>query len=519
MCSTSATLQKGTNMQRSWLIALFLLSITAQPARAQFEKLAVSIPSTANAIALLDAKALFDSPLAAKEGWKEKYDRAFACGLCAIPPSAERMILAADIDYEHVQPAWELVVADLTDTRTAAMIARASKGVLDPIGSVPAVALRDDSYVVEFGQKRVGAMAPANRQAVARWLRETQSRSTPALSGYLKGSLVASEKSQIVIAFDLEDAIPPEVIQAKLAASDTLAAKKIDVKSVAKTLQGIRGLAVEIAVSDVATGRLRVHFHGDASPLVPVALPLLTEILNDLGARVPDVDGWQVTSDPQRITFHGPLTTAGMRRVLTLIDAPTSAILASEPKEPGESGEGSVKAYASQQYYRSLMSIVEDLRDESKKSVTLGQNALWFDKWARRIDKMPILNVDEELPATFAASASTAPSRTPRSPPRTIPTTPTGSTSTRNTEPSAPASVPKASFPRATPSKPSRTKPPKYGKYSPNATKSLSSFAGPRSARARTRMRREMSPFSKSCFSHPHLSRDLLSFQNRTVWS
>ncbi|HVX11610.1 MAG TPA: hypothetical protein VHC22_10550 [Pirellulales bacterium] len=384
-------------MQRSWVIVLFLLSIAAQPARAQFEKLAVSIPSSANAIALLDVKSLFGSPLAAREGWKDKYDRAFASGLCAIPPFAERMILSADIDYEHMQPAWESVVVDLADARTTAMIARATKGVLDPIGNVPAVALRDDSYVVEFGQKKLGAMAPANRQAVARWLREIQARSVPALSAYLKGSLVASEKSQIVMAFDLEDAIPPEVIQAKLATSETLATKKVDVNAVAKALAGMRGVAVEIAVSDVATGRLRVHFRGDASPLVPVALPLLTEILNDLGARVADVEDWQVTSDPQRITFHGPLTTPGMRRVLALIDSPTSAILASEPKEPTESGSGSAKAAASQQYYRSLMSIIEDLRTEAKEAKTFGQNALWFDKWARRIDKMSIQNVDQDL--------------------------------------------------------------------------------------------------------------------------
>ena len=368
-----------------------------QPARAQFEPLAASVPSSANSIALVDVKRLFDSPLAAKEGWGDKYDRAFASGLCAIPPFTDRLILAAEIDYEHLQPKWELAVAELADARTAAMIARTSKGVLDPIGKLPAVAIRDDSYIVELGSKRLGAMAPANRQAVARWLRETQSRSTPALSTYLKGSLIASEKSQIVVAFDLEDAIPPEVIRANLAASETLAAKKVDLDAAAKALAALRGLAVEVGVSDAASGRLRLHFSGDAGPLAPVAQPLLLEILGDLGAYIADIENWKVTAERERITFEGSLSTAGMRRVLALVDSPTSAILTSDNQQANKHSEGSAQAYATQQYYRSLTSILEDLRAEGKTSKTLAQNGMWFDKWARRIDRMPIQNVDPEL--------------------------------------------------------------------------------------------------------------------------
>ena len=388
------------------LLPMFALA-AGPPAHAQFEPLAASVPSSANAVALVDVKRLFDSPLAAKEGWKEKYDRAFASGLCAIPPFTDRMVLAAEIDYEHMQPRWELAVADLADSRTAAMIARTSKGVLDPIGNLPAVAIRDDSYVVELDAKRLGAMAPANRQAVARWLREIQSRTSPALSAYLKGSLVASDTSQIVIAFDLEEAVPPEVIRAKLAASESLAAKKVDIEAAAKALASVRGLALEVAVSDVASGRLRVHFGGDATPLAPVAHPLLLEILGDLGARIADVESWKVTTEPQRITFNGPLTTAGMRRVLALVDSPTSAILTSEKQPRPQTSQGSAKAFASQQYFRSLMSVLDDLRAEGKTLKTIGQNGMWFDKWARRIDRMPIRNVDPEL-LDFGRAVSTA---------------------------------------------------------------------------------------------------------------
>ena len=145
--------------------------------------------------------------------------------------------------------------------------------LIDPIGNVPAVALRDDSYLAELGPKRLGAMAPANRQAVARWLRDVQSRTAPGLSPYLNGSLVASDQSQIVMAFDLEDAVPPDIIRAKLASSAAIASKKIDVDAATKALRSIRGLAVEVAVTNGAFGRLRVHFSGDCSVMKMTAIP------------------------------------------------------------------------------------------------------------------------------------------------------------------------------------------------------------------------------------------------------
>jgi hypothetical protein len=371
--------------------------VAVRPTYAQFEPLAAKVPSTANAITLLDAKRLLDSPLAAREGWKDKYEKAFASGLVAIPPNAVRMILAAELDYEFMKPRWELVIADLTEGRSVAQIARLTKGTLDQIGDVPAVSLRDDSYVVELGSKRLGAMAPANRQAVARWLREVQSRMAPELSAYLKGSLVASDQSQIVMAFDLDDAIPPDVIRAKLASSAAIASKKVDVEAATKALAGVRGLAVEVAVTDGAFGRLRVHFDGDASALVPVALPLLLEILGDLGARLDDVERWKVTAEPQRISFNGPLSTDGMKRVFSLIDSPTLAILASDPSQEARSSQPTAQAYASQQYFKSLSAVLDDVRTESKEAKTFGQNALWFDKWSRRIDRLPIVNVDSDL--------------------------------------------------------------------------------------------------------------------------
>jgi hypothetical protein len=385
-------------MAVSFAIAAAYSLALAHPAAAQFEELAAQIPASANAIVLLDGQRLLASPLAAREAWKEKYEQAFASGLVSIAPDTQKLVLAAQLDYEYLRPQWEVAVAQVGRPRAAAEIARLTKGTLDPIGDTPAVALRDNAYAIELGPKRVAAMAPANRQSVARWLREISGRTVPALSPYLKATLVASQQSAIVVAFDLEDAVPTDVIQAKLAASSVLKEKNIDVAAAAKALAGIRGLALEVAVTDGSFGRLLIHFNGDATVLAPVAKPLLLEILADLGASIDDIAEWKVTTEPQRIVLNGPLSAAGRKRVFSLIDNPLGSLIAAEHAPVSESDRQQTRqAAASQQYFKALTSVLDDVVKESKDAKTFGQNALWFDKWARKIDKLPLVNVDKEL--------------------------------------------------------------------------------------------------------------------------
>src|SRR6185436_443098 len=128
------------------------------PVIAQFEELAAKVPATANAIVLLDGQKLLASPLATREGWKQKYEQAFSSGLASIPPDTQRMILAAEFNYEFMKPTWEAAVADLGRPRAMAEVARASKGTLDPIGDTAAIALRDNAYLLALGPQRLGVM-------------------------------------------------------------------------------------------------------------------------------------------------------------------------------------------------------------------------------------------------------------------------------------------------------------------------------------------------------------------------
>jgi len=388
--------------RRSALVNALLLGLwvgfECVPTRAQFDELLAKIPASANAVALLDAQRLFTSPIGVREGWKDKYEQSFAAGLVTMSPDTQRLVLGAEFDYEFMKPKWEAAVADFGKPRSAVDIAHAAKGTLEKIGDTSVVALRENAYVVELGKQQFGAMTPANRQAVARWLRQFQGHSEATVSPYLKGTLAASQTSAVVIAFDLEDAIPPDIVLAKLNESQAIKAAKVDVTAAAKALDSIRGLVIEVAVTDGSYGRLMVHFGGDVSVLAPVAKPLLQEVLADLGAAISDIDGWNVQSQPQRIGMNGPLGNAGRKRIFSLIDSPLASLLASDETAPtAEDRQRDKTIAASQQYFKAITSLITEVREKSGDAKTFGENALWFDKWARRIEKLSVLNVDRDL--------------------------------------------------------------------------------------------------------------------------
>ena len=379
------------------LVPSLLALAMALPARAQFEQLATRVPSTANTITLLNGERLMSSPIAVREGWKDKYDAAFAAGLHSIPPDTKLLVLGADINYEFMQPSWRVGVAETTNGRSMASLAKMAHSAVETIGDRQALALKDNSYLIDLGDNRFGIMAPANRQAVARWLRDTEARTMPVLSPYLQATLTASQTSEVVVAFDLEDAIPLDVISGKLATSAALAGKKIDPAAAAKALASVRGVAIEISVKEAVIGRIMIHFNENATVLGPIAKPLLLEVMGDIGAQIEDVEAWDVKVEANRITLQGPLSDDGRKKFFSLIEQPTSALLATNEKPATPPQESNPVAYASKAYFQSINSILEDARKESSKAKTFGQSAMWFDGYARRIDKLSVLSVDPDL--------------------------------------------------------------------------------------------------------------------------
>ncbi len=133
---------------------------------AQFDGLMGHVPETANALVLVNAQKLFSSAVAQRENWQADRAKRFAGGLTSIPPKADLLVIAADMNAEQLHANWEVAVGKMQADVSVSSLASRYGAIPDQVDSVPCVRLPDGSFVVDFPDGVFGAMRPGNRQSV-----------------------------------------------------------------------------------------------------------------------------------------------------------------------------------------------------------------------------------------------------------------------------------------------------------------------------------------------------------------
>jgi hypothetical protein len=86
--------------------------------------------------------------------------------------------------------------------------------------------------------------------------------------------------------------------------------------------------------------------------------------------------------------------------VFSLIDTPTSALIATDTAalaSKQSQSQSAGQAQATKKYFTTLTSLCDDLREKNNDAKTFGQYAMWLDNDARRIDRLPTLDVDDHM--------------------------------------------------------------------------------------------------------------------------
>ena len=146
-----------------WGIVLLMATAIPGLARAQFQQLVKELPRSANAVMLLNIERAKESPLGVREGWKGKLEKAFQDGLIRVPPQAQRVVLAAQFDFETMSPTWESAVMDLSGEISPSAIANTYLGQVDRVEDLDAVVLPKGTYIVKLHPQIVAAVEPASR--------------------------------------------------------------------------------------------------------------------------------------------------------------------------------------------------------------------------------------------------------------------------------------------------------------------------------------------------------------------
>lgn len=375
-------------------------------AQVDFVNLLTKVPEEANSVAFVKVNEIFNSPLALKEKWSEQdaYSRVFGTGL---RNEADYIIFASQVNLgQGLKPSWEMMLATPSRPVDAATIAANEGGAVDTLAETPVVWTPRNGYVAVFGPRLVGARFPADRQDAARWIKGAKDRRDPVVSPFLRrvAARVQGTDAQIVMAFDTAELLSPELLRPHIGSSRTFEPKLDDLDAIAESLATVEGVVLAMKVDTEINGFLRLDLTGSTAPLKRVAKPLLIEAMQGIGAELDDLRDWRVKIEEKTITLQGPLSTDGARRLGSLLELDLALsskqdAVASTPGQPvspnASPGSNTVSLEETKKYYNALLALIDDLeKDKAKSQRTM---ALWTDRYATKIDRMPILGVDPDL--------------------------------------------------------------------------------------------------------------------------
>ncbi|TWU45864.1 hypothetical protein Q31b_10400 [Novipirellula aureliae] len=402
------------NRSLSAFLLILVAGLTSLPAcQAQFENLLQHLPEDANTLMLFNMEEIMATPLAASQNWKNGEAAKYSSGLMIVPPQTLHLAMAAQMDIELMQPHWHASVMDLSEEPSMLTVTERHGGNVDTISGQDAAVLPNNTYVVKFGKFIAGTMYPADRQQTARWVDSVFATSgRKPLSPYLAEAegYADQKKVPIVLAMDLKNVLSAKFIRHRLDLMKSLKGTQVDLDKLAEALSSVRGITLGIEITDRITGGIKVDFDGDVSLMKDVAKPLLLESLGNHGAMINELNDWKVSVSRNEILLQGSFQSSGIQRVFSLFDAPPGMQSLSQTSSPGDAKSGKdLTARATQQYFKSIQLLISDLQheDQEHQSSTPGLEAMWYARYAAKIDALPILHVDPEM-VTFATQVSAA---------------------------------------------------------------------------------------------------------------
>lgn len=397
---------RSKNVALALALSAAICSASAQAAQADDESLRSYLPAAANAVAVIDLERILNSAMGVREHWPEKFKNAYENAPLIVPPNARRVVLASLIDPMTLQPYWEISIMDLKAAPSMQTIARAERGFADTIADKPAVCSPINAYFVRLDSHLLGTVAPANRQFVARWIRNSVSHSDQ-VSPYLQTAMASADPgTAYLFAFDLADAACAPRFRRRIdnGEFECLADKPINVDRTSRTIASIKGLVLRVAIDEEISGSANIEFGRPTKVLADIAKPLLIEILGKCGAAVDDFNDWDCEADGNHIALRGKLSAEGMRRLFSIVDPPSplstidpkeSTVADADRKDADKSRAQAIAA--SKQYYAAVTKIIENIGKRIRGSSSMTQGAAWVSRDARRIERFPIVDVDPAL--------------------------------------------------------------------------------------------------------------------------
>jgi hypothetical protein len=377
------------------LVSLSLALLMSPIGRAsEFDDLVQQVPRGGNAIMAMDIAKTLATPIAKKNGWDKKVSDSANSPLY-MPPEADKVLAVAQFDIvRDFNRGWDVTLFGLTESIPLRLVARAEGGYVDKVEGTDAVWIPSDAYVLQAGEKTLVMQAPANRQAVARWIERQKSSKLSEISDYLGVAVAAIKRDpHIVMALDASDAPQPHRVKQQLQQSGFIEKHSLDLEQMTGLISGLRGVILEVTLTDKIAATARIDFSEKVSLSSTVAKALVLAALDAKQMSLPGIDTWKCSIVDKSIVMDGELPMDSLRRLLSLMEPPSTKF--SSLKEANvEAASGDDMAKNSLAYFQATQALMSDLR---QKAGSHNSDAYWIDRYAAKIDRLPILHVDDEL--------------------------------------------------------------------------------------------------------------------------
>jgi hypothetical protein len=377
-------------MSRFALAALATFIVLAPAAAAgPYDDLLPYVPSHCNTLMLLNVKAAYDSPLAKNEKWADNVLQRYRAGLGFVPPDARAVVVSSQMNMTNMTRDHQFGLVRVTSLPSTRALAEREGGTQDVIADMGVVLSPRNMYVTTVGAPAVALVYPANRQAMARWLRHAKTtKGQVDMAPYLKKAADNAGGDVLTVALDLSESVDPTLLRMGLAVSPIVVNRKIqDLDRLSRFIASVQGLTFSAKVGETITGSVTIDFAFAIAAHQKPVHDLFLELLEDQGVVVPGMEQWKTEYGANSMTLSGPLTTTDLRHIFSLFQFPGLGTQ-EDPK-----AEGEPNAPATQRYLRAVDTILGDLGGK-KDSTDYVRTATWREKAAGQIEGLSRNGVD-----------------------------------------------------------------------------------------------------------------------------
>jgi hypothetical protein len=399
-----------------WILSGLMLLVATGPAWANYYELLRRVPESANTLIMIDVERMLMSPIAMREKWRDKANSA-AGQMLHFPANAERYMLASKLDFvANFANLWDIALIETNEAVSLPYLAKSEGGYLDTLDGQQIAYSPRNAFFVSFKPTILGVSFPANRQEVGRWVRSVERHEKPQISDYLQNAVtLAHGKSHIVVAMDLGDLLTSRLVRDRLHHAESLAGKKVDLDTLTRVFTSIKGVTMTVEATERLLGKIRLDLGESATPIKEVARALMIEALERNGMLLDEMKDWRLLVEVNAVSLEGRLSSKSLRTLTDLIPFPVQTVdLKGAESKASESSPGTAsassaqdqKVTASKKYFQHISLRLGDLRTEVRDSKKAKFAQMMLDKAAAEIDRLPVLNVDEELLAYGAGVSS-----------------------------------------------------------------------------------------------------------------